>query len=365
MKYIRLLIICCGIIIFSTIFAGDTGIAHGNASNYSIYWMIKTDEPENEDQCTYLCRYDCDTGETQMVKRKGYIIDGGIPGEGFYMVDSDSHSEWVNEWGLRLGASNKPFNLYYYSKQGRMLIYENIYFEELIKVVAYWDGVLWYIDNFGEVCGVELDTGARRECVTSFLAQKNEWIDTILPNGSLVGCVNYLPELDGESMQDDMPLLPALGLQTTDGKISILVMDEEGKYEAFRSEYYDPLSNCIYYSAEPYAEKETGKYATTDIYRYSLDDGSNTLCKIETKNSLLMQQYRLYPQFVLPDGEQVVIDVNKIVDYLSLSATEGDGLYVYNITNRQTTQIYDIYEAHHASTRMIWYTMSSFGCIEH
>ena len=350
----------------------STCMASGNTENCGLYWTAKI-EAEEEDMRSYrcLCRYDESTGNVFITEVKGYIIDGGIPGKGFYMVDSDSHSAWVNEWGLPLGMGNKPFNLYYYSKEGEQLVYENIYYEDLIKVVAYWDGVLWYIDNYGKLAGVELASGTRQECISSLIALKNEWINTVLPNGYMVGCINRLPELENENISKDLGpgsarniSLPALALQDRDGKVTILVMDEGDKYETFESEYYDPISNCIYYSAKPYSKEETGCDAITDIYRYSLADGSNTLCMIDMSGALNTKQFHLDTWFVFQDGERIVFDVGNIVDYFCMSATEEDGFYIYNPFSRETMKLFEMYEAKYETYKISWDDMLSFGYIE-
>ena len=368
MKCRRFLIIfalICMLVISGTCMASE------HLDNYGLYWTVKI-EAEGEDaklnRC--LCRYDERTGNVFITEVRGYIIAGGVPGKGFYMVDSDSHSAWVNEWGLPLGTGNKPFNLYYYSKEGEQLVYENIYYEDLIKVVAYWDGVLWYIDNYGKLAGVELASGVRQECISSLIALKNEWIDTVLPNGCMVGCVNRLPELDAENISEELLTgsaqdisLPALALQDRDGKVQFLAMDEEGKYKAFESEYYDPVSNCIYYSAKSYNKDETGRDAITDIYRYSLTDGSNTLCMIDMSDSLAMQKFHLDTRFVFPDGERIVFDVSNIPGYFSLSATEVDGFYIYDLYSRKTTKLYEMYEVEYETHKIIWDDMLYFGYI--
>ena len=141
-------------------------------------------------------------------------------------------------------------------------------------------------------------------------------------------------------------------------------MDEGDKYETFESEYYDPISNCIYYSAKPYSKEETGCDAITDIYRYSLADGSNTLCMIDMSGALNTKQFHLDTWFVFPDGERIVFDVGNIVDYFCMSATEEDGFYIYNPFSRETMKLFEMYEAKYETYKISWDDMLSFGYIE-
>lgn len=275
-------------------FVSGEAVFEGAKRDYSMYWMETTYDAETGTTYSRMCECDFETGEITYTDVSGYIVAGDVSGDGFYLVDNNKHDlSWQPEFWFH---DCMPFNLYYYSKDGVSLVYENLSIDDLCGVLGYWDNVLWYVSSgllYPE--GVDLITGEKytylrkhREAGAEVAMNNDPKIYAMLPDGSLVRC---LP---------DQYKLERIYL---DGHREVLATSTEIRQGEFRSIYYHPNSDSVYFMqntkiSEPVMFEPN--YRNT-LYRYSLSTGEKILCRKSDGKALSLMD--TYFATASPDGK--------------------------------------------------------------
>lgn len=275
-------------------FVSGEAVFEGAKRDYSMYWMETTYDDETGEKYCRMCECNFETGEITYTDVSGYIVAGGISGDGFYLVDNNSHVAPIppEYWLIRL----MPFNLYYYSKDGVSLVYENLCIDDLWGVLGYWDNVLWYASSEHLYPkGVDLITGEEyiypkkcREADVEAAMDFSPKIFEMLPDGSLVRC---LP---------DQYKLERIYL---DGHREVLATSTEIRHGEFINIYYHPNSDSVYFMQKTKISEPVifeSNYRDT-LYRYSLSTGEKVLCR--NSDGKAMSLMNAFLATVSPDGK--------------------------------------------------------------
>ena len=309
----------------------------GAKRDYSMYWMEITYDDETSEKYCRMCECNFETGEITYTDVSGYIVAGGISGDGFYLVDNNKHTLSRPEPWLHICM---PFNLYYYSKDGVSLVYENLCIDDLWGVLGYWDNVLWYVSSEKVYPkGVDLITGEEYiypaqcgEASEEVAMNNNPKIFAMLPDGSLVRCLREQYQLERIYL---------------DGHREVLTTSTEIRYGRFKNIYYHPNSESVYFMqdtliSEPVMFKPN--YRDT-LYRYSLSTGEKVLCRKSDGKAISLMKANFAT--VSPDGK----------DWFVFNYTENSILEMYS-------ESADSVQFHYNIHRDI-YIEESFGFINH